>query len=86
MNKEELIVELECNDVQVNIDDTRITYCNSLDKELVKAIYNLQQQNKQLKEKLNEIQELLDNRQDYHCETCLLFAIQDVIDGEENDD
>lgn len=54
MNKEELIVELENNYVQVNIDGVRIAYCNSLDKELVKAIYNLQQENKELKELCNK--------------------------------
>lgn len=64
MTKEELIVELENNDVQVNIDGVGITYCNSLDKELVKAIYNLQQENKQLKKELKryyEYKELIDN-------------------------
>lgn len=50
MNKEEIKIELENNFVEVNIDDTRISYCNSLDKILIKAMYNLQQENKRLKE------------------------------------
>lgn len=92
MNREELIVELENYFVEVNIDDERTSYCNSLDKNLVKAIYNLKEENKQLKEKIDKVIDKLTTEQLYINFTWgksfyveLFKELLRILKGEENE-
>lgn len=61
MNEEYKIdISLDDNSLVLTSETVAISYCNSLDRQLVKAIYQLQQENKQLKEVIEEVREYIE--------------------------